>query len=139
MEREETKLVIDGMSPLLSVYDMPVAVHFYRDLLGFELVSHSPFYAEGLFHWCMLRRADVTIMLNTAYDEGERPDLRDETRIAAHNDVTLYIGSPDVDVAYEYVTARGITAKPPIVTHYGMKQLYIHDPDGYGICFQWNA
>jgi hypothetical protein len=26
--------------------------------------------------------------------------------------------------------------KPPVVTGYGMKQLYLKDPDGYEICLQ---
>ena len=30
-----------GMSPLLNVFDMPVSLHFYRDVLGFEIVSTS--------------------------------------------------------------------------------------------------
>jgi len=25
------------------------------------------------------------------------------------------------------------------VAPYGMKQMYLADPDGYGICFQWTA
>ena len=27
----------------------------------------------------------------------------------------------------------------PIDTSYGMKQLYLKDPDGYELCFQWRA
>jgi glyoxylase I family protein len=27
----------------------------------------------------------------------------------------------------------------PKVAPYGMKQLYVRDPDGYGLCFQWPA
>jgi hypothetical protein len=33
--------------------------------------------------------------------------------------------------------AKGVKCDPPEVAPYGMKQLYFHDPDGYGICFQW--
>jgi glyoxylase I family protein len=29
--------------------------------------------------------------------------------------------------------------KPPKVAPYGMKQLYVKDPDGYVLCFQWPA
>ena len=42
-------------------------------------------------------------------------------------------------------TGRGVNAKgvvidrPPKVAHYGMKQLYFSDPDGFGLCFQWKA
>jgi hypothetical protein len=31
----------------------------------------------------------------------------------------------------------GITTKKPKVAPYGMKQLYLTDPDGYLLCFQW--
>jgi hypothetical protein len=29
--------------------------------------------------------------------------------------------------------------KEPKVAPYGMKQLYVRDPDGYNLCFQWPA
>lgn len=32
---------VRGMSPLLQVFDMPVSLHFYRDVIGFEIVSTS--------------------------------------------------------------------------------------------------
>ena len=35
-------LDVRGVCPLLGVYDMPTSVRFYRDMLGFEIVSHSP-------------------------------------------------------------------------------------------------
>ena len=33
----------------------------------------------------------------------------------------------------------GIDVTPPRVAPYGMKQLYVSDPDGYLLCFQWQA
>lgn len=130
---------IQGLAPLLQVFDMPTSVNFYRDVLGFELVGHSPFYADGLFHWAMLKLGDAVIMLNTAYDEGERPDQPDAVRVAAHKDIGLYLGCPDVDLAYQNLTACGLTLRPPQVVPYGMKQLHLQDPDGYAICLQWTA
>jgi len=44
-----------------------------------------------------------------------------------------------VDAIYTHVRAKGIEAKEPHVAPYGMKQLYVRDPDGFGICFQWKA
>jgi glyoxylase I family protein len=107
--------------------------------LGFELVGHSPFYADGLFHWAMLKLGDATIMLNTAYDEGKRPAAPDSGRIAVHADTGLYLGCQDVDAAYKDLRARGLRLKPPKVVPYGMKQLHFKDPDGYAICLQWTA
>lgn len=130
---------IQGLAPLLQVFDMPTSVNFYRDVLGFELVGHSPFYAEGMFHWAMLKLGDAVIMLNTAYDEGERPAQPNPARVAAHEDTGLYLGCPDVDLAYQHLIACGLTVQPPQVVPYGMKQLHFKDPDGYAICLQWTA
>ena len=132
-------IAIRGIAPLLSVYDMPTAVHFYRDLLGFEAVTHSPALsaAPDDYHWTLLRLDGHEIMLNTAYDEGERPAVPDARRIVAHGDSTLYLSCPDVDGAFRHLQALGLKVGRPVVAHYGMKQLYLTDPDGYGLCFQW--
>jgi glyoxylase I family protein len=78
-------------------------------------------------------------MLNTAYDYGERPPFPDPNRKAGHGDTCLYIGCPDVDAAYRFLCDKGLDLKEPNVTNYSMKQLYVTDPDGFGICFQWKA
>lgn len=44
-----------------------------------------------------------------------------------------------MDAVYAYLRDNGINVKEPKVTHYGMKQLYVHDPDGFGLCFQWTV
>jgi catechol 2,3-dioxygenase-like lactoylglutathione lyase family enzyme len=42
----------------------------------------------------------------------------------------------DVDAACAYLRRKGIDVSEPVVRDYGMKQLYLNDPDGYEICFQ---
>src|SRR5436190_1138032 len=99
--RQYMAIEVDGMAPLLQVYDMNEALGFYRDALGFELVADSGEVEapEGrFFHWCWLRLGPADLMLNTAYDEGERPPARDPARQAAHADLCLYFGVADVDV-----------------------------------------
>jgi uncharacterized glyoxalase superfamily protein PhnB len=77
-------------------------------------------------------------MLNTLYDpDAERPPLPDPGRVAAHDDTGLYFGCPDVDGVYQHLRANGVTVEPPTVAPYGMKQLYVKDPDGFSLCFQW--
>ena len=132
-------LKLTGLCPLIQVYDMPVAVGFYRDRLGFEIVQHSPEIdaPEGRhFHWAWLRLDGADLMLNTAHDEGERPPLPDPTRIEAHRDTGLFFACPDVDAAYATLRAAGLELDPPKVAPYGMKQLWLRDPDGYQLCFQ---
>jgi glyoxylase I family protein len=128
---------VRGMAPLFEVFDMPTSIAFYRDVLGFQVISTSG--PAPNFGWALLSLNGVELMLNTAYDEGKRPSTPDPARFAAHSDTAIYFGCPDLDAAYTHLRARSIPVKEPRVAHYGMKQLYVSDPDGYNLCFQWPA
>jgi catechol 2,3-dioxygenase-like lactoylglutathione lyase family enzyme len=114
---------------------MPTSLRFYRDVLGFSVVKTS---GEGdEVGWAWLRHGTAELMLNTAYDDGQRPATADPARLAAHADTILYLGCADLDAAYAYLSAEGVNAERPKTAPYGMRQMYLADPDGYGICFQW--
>jgi glyoxylase I family protein len=130
---------VRGLAPLFQVFDMPTSMAFYRDVLGFELVSSAPVKQNGSYDWVLLSLHGVEVMLNTAYEDDVRPVAPDPARIAAHEDATLYFGCPDVDAAYAHLREKGVDVRPPHVAHYGMKQLYLTDPDGFSLCFQWPA
>lgn len=133
-------LRVSGLTPLLQVYDMPTSVRFYRDVLGFEIMNTSPVLGEDRFHWALLRLGNAELMLNTAYEfDDERPAKPDHARTAAHDDTGLFFGCPDVDAAYKELSSKGLNVKEPSITGYGMKQMYLRDPDGYALCFQWSA
>ena len=128
-----------GVCPLLQVFDMPASLAFYRDALGFGIVESAPARpdAPDRFGWVWLRRGGADLMLNSAYDLDEvRPERVAASRVAAHDDTGLYFECSDVDAAYEELGARGIASGPPSVAPYGMRQLYVKDPDGFNICFQ---
>jgi catechol 2,3-dioxygenase-like lactoylglutathione lyase family enzyme len=130
-------IAIRGLCPLIQVYDMPTSLRFYRDILGFAEVQKSgPGDDVG---WAWLRFGEAELMLNTAYDIGERPAVPDPARTAAHADTIFFLGCEDLEGAYTHLVAQGVKAVPPKVVPYGMKQLYATDPDGYGVCFQWAA
>lgn|ERR1700728_1877118 len=131
----EMALRVEGVCPLLQVFDMPASLRFYRDVLGFEIVQRSR--PDDDCGWSWLKSGNAELMLNTAYDEGMRPPAPDAVRIASHEDMALYFGCPDVDAAYRHLQSHGLDVKPPNVAPYGMKQLYVKDPDGYSLCFQW--
>ena len=133
---------IRGVTPLPQVFDMVEALAFYRDRLGFDVGAASPEVdtPEGrLSHWMWLRRDGANIMLNTAYDEGERPGRRDKARWVGHADAGLFFDCADVDALYVEQSERGVTADPPQTAPYGMRQLYVRDPDNYVLCFQQPA
>ncbi|MGQ0559045.1 MAG: VOC family protein [Sphingosinicella sp.] len=130
------------LTPLIQVYDMPESVRFYCSTLGFEVASSSPEVdtPEGrMFHWAWLRLGGANLMLNTAYDEGERPSARDPERLAGHRDIGLFIACADVDAIYRELSAKGLELRPPQAAPYGMKQLFLEDPDGYCLSFQQPA
>ena len=122
-------LNLRGVVPLIQVYDMPRSIGFYRDILGFEVLSQSS--REEAFDWAMLGRGAMRLMLNTAYESEARPDSPEPQRVAAHGDTALFFDCPDPEAAYEYLRSRGIHARAPVTTRYGMKQVYLSDPDGY--------
>ena len=135
-------LEVDGMAPLIQVYDMNEALGFYRDTLGFELVADSGEVdaPEGRYvHWCWLRLGETHLMLNTAYDAGERPAARDPVRQAAHDDLCFYFGCSDVDETAAWLQSRGLEIEGPRTAPYGMRQTWLKDPDGYQLCFQARA
>lgn len=126
---------VGGVCALLQVFDMPASVRFYRDVLGYEIVETSP--REGdQFDWGLLRLNDTFLMLNTAYEQDSRPPQPELARVAAHMDTGLFFKCEDVDGAYRHLIAHGVEVEKPKVAPYGMKQLYVRDPDGYVLCFQ---
>lgn len=126
---------IQDLCPLLQVFDMNVSLKFYCGFLEFKI--HQSAGKKGNLDWVWLKWNNTNLMLNTAYETPHRPSQPDEARVAAHDDTILYFGCPDVEGAYQVLLSKGLKPDPPKVTPYGMNQLYFHDPDGYGLCFQW--
>jgi uncharacterized glyoxalase superfamily protein PhnB len=121
---------LDPPVPLLQVFDMQTSLTFYCDVLGFEIVQRTD-------HdwWAMIRLGDATLMLNTAYQDDERPVSPDPGRVRGHNDVSLYFEFGDLDALHAHLRARGCDVTPPGTTSYGLRQLNARDPDGYELCF----
>jgi uncharacterized glyoxalase superfamily protein PhnB len=116
--------------PLLQVFDMQTSLKFYRDVLGFEIVDQTD-------HdwWAMIRLGDARLMLNTAYEDDDRPAAPDPARVRGHNDVSLYFEFRDLDALYAHLHGCHCDVAPPEDTSYGMRQLNVKDPDGYELCF----
>lgn len=128
---------VKGLCPLIQVFDMPKSVAFYRDVLGFEVVDSSG--PGDDFDWGLLQLGPAQVMLNTAYEKEDRPSEPERERFAGHGDTVLFFGCDDLDALYEHLTSRGVDVKRPKTAPYGMRQLALDDPDGYGLCFQHPA
>ena len=128
---------INGMTPLIQVFNMPRSLGFYRDILGFEIAADSGNGDDS--SWIWLRLNNCNLMLNDQYEPGHVPERAPTERSRWHDDTCLYFSCPDPDAAYDYLISQNIDCKPPKVAPYGMKQLLLRDPDSYAICFQCRA
>ena len=98
-----------------------------------------------LGRWMGVSRPSVSEHVKRLVADGllvqDGRDLRftDAGRTKAHDDTTLFFGCPDVDGAFTFLREKGIDATDPKTTYYGIRQVWFHDPDGYGLCLQWRA
>jgi uncharacterized glyoxalase superfamily protein PhnB len=123
----EHTAVVRQLWPLLVVQDIERSVGFYRDRLGFALASQAN--AQGKVFWCRLERGGASIMLQQAEAEDGLPEGRGRG-------VVFYFVCDDADAIYAELSSRGLQLDSPKVAYYGMKQLFVPEPDGYLICFE---
>jgi hypothetical protein len=79
--------------------------------------------------WCRLERGGASIMLQQAEAEDGPAEGRGRG-------VAFYFICDDADAVYTELTSRGLPLEKPTVAYYGMKQLFVPEPDGYSICFE---
>tara|TARA_B100000609_G_C17002300_1_gene324283 strand:+ start:83 stop:475 length:393 start_codon:yes stop_codon:yes gene_type:complete len=113
--------------PLLTVSDLQLSLKFYVDQLGFTLTRQAD--NQGQVFWCWLEKDQIAIMLQQA-------DPSEDDISHAGQGVTLYWLCDDVDAVHAQLKANGMQMDDPTVAYYGMKQLYLKDPDGYDLCFE---
>jgi glyoxylase I family protein len=71
-----------GMAPLLTVFDMPASLAFYRVILGFEVVQSSGQGDDA--YWVLLRYNTIELILNTAFEKSDRPAAPDGYHLCLH-------------------------------------------------------
>ena len=109
-----------GLTPMLTVTSIDSAIEFYRDLLGFQLVSSFPGSA------CM-RLDDVEIMFSLPNEHlpFTRPMMTG----------SLYFKTDQVDVLRERLKDRCQVEYPIEDFEYGMREFAIRDNSGYLLQF----
>ncbi|HMQ03605.1 MAG TPA: VOC family protein [Pyrinomonadaceae bacterium] len=125
---------IKSLCPLIQVFNMRRSLAFYRDVLGFEVVADSGGGDDA--SWAWLHRDGINLMLNDQYEPGQVPPECPPDRVKWHKDTCLYFECPDPDAAFEFLRSKNVVVDPPNNAPYGMRQLYLEDPDGYNLCFQ---
>ncbi len=126
MASPERSTSVRQMWPLLAVRNIATSIRFY-ELLGFAVVGRADL--NGALSWCRLERGGASLMLQQADDEDGPPDTWGKG-------VSFYIVCADADLVYAECVSRGMDVAPVSVAEYGMKQLFVPEPDGYTLCFE---
>ena len=123
---------VQTVTPLLQVYDMRRSVGWYRDVLGFQVMSsYEP---DGHLYWATLRLGGAVLMLNARYEDDERPPAPPAAQ--GREDTTLFFLCENVDAAYAELRDKPCQVRAPETAFYGMRQMEVTDPDGFQLCFQ---
>jgi PhnB protein len=114
-----------ALTPMLVVRDIPRAVNFYKNALGFTVrgVMDGP---QGPMH-AELRLRDTTLMLS--------PESREQQSLSAASigdtPTTLYILVDDVDTVFAGAVAAGAKVSMPVMDMFwGDRCGQITDPEG---------
>jgi catechol 2,3-dioxygenase-like lactoylglutathione lyase family enzyme len=125
------------VTPNLVVADIERSAAFYRDLLGFSVVTTVPDEKPFAFVW--LQRGGVNVFLNTQQSvEHDAPDVAARP-IGGTNGMFMAVEADTpaegVDKLFGTVQGRARVLMPLKDQFYGMREFSIEDPDGYILTF----
>jgi catechol 2,3-dioxygenase-like lactoylglutathione lyase family enzyme len=128
---------LTDVTPNLVVTDMAQSTAFYRDVLGFSVVTTVPDQVPYVFVW--LQRGGVSVFLNSR--ESVKEDLGTLATRPVGGTLTMFMtieaGTPEegVDALFRTIDGKARVLMGLRNQFYGMREFAIEDPDGYVIIF----
>jgi len=120
---------ISSISPFFIVADVPAALSFYRDMLGFAITFRGPTPEDEFFG--IVRRDGAMIMFK-ALDVEPFPNYNREPAFSWD----AYLEVPDPDALAAEFASRGVRFSVPLSDRDdGLRGFEIKDLDGYGLFF----
>ena len=130
-----TKAEITGIAPFFIVKNVPVALSFYRDRLGFDITFQGP--SEDDIFFGIVKRGAAMIILKDIGVDPVPNYTRDIKKGIARWDAYIYVPDPDA-LATEFST-RNVeffrTLKDSEDGDDGLRGFEIKDADGYILFF----
>ena len=118
---------LNAIAPVFLVEDVRRAAEFYRDRLGFELTEYFGEPPE----FTIVRRDAVRIAMRRAGDA-----IGGSNRARNSETFDAYIWVSDIDALYrQFVAKRTQVSGAPELQEYGIREIWIRDPDGYIVTF----
>lgn len=130
-----TKAEITGIAPFFIVRNVPVALAFYRDRLGFDITFQGPS-EDDIFFGIVQRGAAMIILKDIGVDPVPNY-TRDIKKGIARWDAYLHVPDPDA-LAAEF-SSRNVEFFLPLNDSYdnddGLRGFEVKDADGYLLFF----
>jgi uncharacterized glyoxalase superfamily protein PhnB len=127
-----TKTEISGIAPFFIVKNVPAALAFYQDKLGFDITYQGPEPNDVFFG--IVQRGAAMIMMKDIGVEPVPNFTRDIKQGIARWDAYLYVPDPDA-LAAEFA-ARGVEFFLPLQNNEdGLRGFEVKDVDGYLLYF----
>ncbi len=125
------KAEISGIAPFFVVRNVPGALSFYRDRLGFDVTFQGP---DGNIFFGIVQRGAAMIMLKDIGVDPIPNYTRDIKKGFAPWDAYLYVPDPDA-LAAEFSQRNVEFFRPLSDNDDGLRGFEIQDIDGYVLYF----
>ena len=125
------KTEISGIAPFFIVKNVPAALKFYRERLGFDITFQGP-EEDDIFFGIVKRGAAMIILKDIGVDPVPNY-TRDIKKGIARWDAYLYVPDPDA-LAAEF-ESRNVEFFQPLKDDDGLRGFEVKDIDGYILFF----
>ena len=127
-----TKPEISGIAPFFIVKNVPAALSFYRDCLGFDITFQGP--SDGDIFFGIVQRGAAMIMLKHVGVDPVPNYTRDIKQGIARWDA--YLDVPDPDALAAEFSSRNVEFFQPLKDDGdGLRGFEVKDADGYVLFF----
>ena len=130
-----TQAKISGIAPFFIVKNVPVALSFYRDRLGFDITFQGP--SDDDIFFGIVQRGAAMIILKAIGVDPVPNYTRDIKQGIARWDAYIYV--PDPDALAEEFSSRNVeffkTIKDSEGGDDGLRGFEVKDADGYILFF----
>ncbi|HEU4691382.1 MAG TPA: VOC family protein [Vicinamibacterales bacterium] len=128
---------LSDVTPNLIVSDIARSTAFYRDTLGFSVVTTVPEQAPFAFVW--LQRDTVHVFLNSRESANHELPAWGGRAIGGTNSLYILVEAETIDSGvdrlYDSVAGQARVVMDLKDQFYGIREFGIEDPDGYVIFF----
>jgi uncharacterized glyoxalase superfamily protein PhnB len=117
-----------GLIPLLPTDCIEETLHFYQEVLGFEVADSR--YEQGGLEWVRLRGGRAQIMFYSPMALGNVPP-----EFKRPSTLMLYLQTENLSALHLRLKGEGYGVSAIESTFYGMQEFELADPNGYTVKF----